>query len=470
MFMSSAQDILKQAEQKVKPSAEERKRGEALVGRLMKTASEIAKEYSAKALMCGSWEKNTWLAQKHELDLFILFSPLLPRKQLENYGMTIAKAIIEQMGGGFHIAYAEHPYVCGTVRDGSFDWDIDIVPCYDVRNPAKIKSAVDRTPHHVKYIKANLRLPDDVRLLKAFCMGAGCYGADLKTQGFSGYLCELIVLNYGRFLSCLKEIAKWKAPVVIDLISDRINKERLFDKFKVPLIFIDPVDPNRNVAAAVSAESFYKLVRAARDFLKSPSLDFFSRRKIKPYSGVEIGKEINRRGTRWYIISFDRPAVIDDILWPQLRKAMNAFQTIMHEHGFEVLRADCWANGSCALVFEMKEWQVPRIEKNVGPNIFTRHADKFLEHYKQYKIFIEGNNWVVELERPYTTVLFLLKDLLSKGEADLKKKGIPSHIAKALADAKISAGAGALKAVGELPEEFRSFMRDWFERDLNPVE
>ena len=47
----------------------------------------------------------------------------------------------EKMGGSTEYRYASHPYVTGLIKT----FEIDFVPCYDIRNTKKIKSAVDRT-------------------------------------------------------------------------------------------------------------------------------------------------------------------------------------------------------------------------------------------------------------------------------------------------------------------------------------
>jgi tRNA nucleotidyltransferase (CCA-adding enzyme) len=47
-----------------------------------------------------------------------------------------------------------------------------------------------------------------------------------------------------------------------------------------PLILIDPVQPLRNAAAAVSLQTFSRFVAAARNFIKNPSQRFFEKRQI----------------------------------------------------------------------------------------------------------------------------------------------------------------------------------------------
>jgi tRNA nucleotidyltransferase (CCA-adding enzyme) len=442
---------------KIKPNKKEEEEMKSFIDNLIKVASKISK--TAKPLLCGSIEKGTWLSEKNEVDLFLLFKPSLSKKELEKKGLDLAKKIVKIMKGKYVIAYAEHPYLRGKIGK----YQVDIVPCYEIPNPEKIKSAVDRTPHHVRFVKTNLKNPDEVRLLKQFCTANKCYGADLKTQGFSGYICELLIIKYGSFLNLVKEAVKWRTGHAISF-----NEEGA-KKFKNPLIVIDPVDRNRNVGAALSAESFYRFVKACNEFVKKPSKDFFFKQEVKPYSLKEIEKEFSKRGTRWYLISFERPDVLDDILYPQLRRCVKAIDKLLSQNGFKVLRNDFYCNKECVLTFEMETWQVPKIMKNIGPDIYSKHAEQFLKHYKENKVFIEGENWVVETEREITTVLHFLKDLLKKSEKKLLEKGIPSKIAPLMKKCKICGGGDTLKHIEKLPEDFRYFLREWFEKDLNVI-
>jgi len=182
---------------KIKPSKQDFNEMSKFSSALLKEAGKIGKGFFAKPMLCGSVAKNTWLKDKNDLDLFFLFSPLLPLKKLKQYGLEIGKQIIEKFNGSYRISYAQHPYITGEIIYNNRKYNLDIVPCYNVKNASKIKSAVDRTPFHVKYIKKNLKFPDQVRLLKQFCIAHDVYGADVKTQGFSGYLCELLIINYG---------------------------------------------------------------------------------------------------------------------------------------------------------------------------------------------------------------------------------------------------------------------------------
>ena len=460
-------EVLKEVLSKIRPDKEERSQTELFVNELIMIAKQVSKSYSTEPMIVGSYEKNTWLAGNNEIDLFILFNEAVSRKNLEEHGLEIAEKITEQMNGTYVKKYSEHPYLCATMKFQGMEFDVDIVPCYDIKELKKIKSAVDRTPHHVRFVKKNLLLPDEARLLKQFCKANGVYGADVKTNGFSGYLCELLVINYGKFENCIKDVATWRAPAVITL--KEMDNKKLIATYKVPLIVIDPVDDNRNVAAAVSIENFYKFIEAAKKFVDNPSVKLFFPDKTAPYTMEEITKEFSKRGTRWYAIKFDKPDAVDDILYPQMRRCISAIEKMLTEGGFKTMRKDFWIGDTCVIVFEMDTWMVPKVFKNIGPNVNSKHADDFLKHYKEYKVFIDGENWVVEVERKYTTALHLLKDLVSNTDVKLKEKGIPSKIVSNFKNASVVSGSDMLKLIEKLPEDFRVFIRKWFDKDIDIV-
>jgi tRNA nucleotidyltransferase (CCA-adding enzyme) len=444
---------------KIKPGQAERKEMNEFIEKLLETTKKISSE--VKPMICGSVEKDTWLSKKYELDLFLLFKPDVDRMILERKGLDIAKKIVKAMKGRYVISFAEHPYLKGKV--GKFQ--MDIVPCYDVENPENIKSAVDRTPHHVKFVKKNLKNPDDVRLLKKFCISNKCYGADVKTLGFSGYLCELLIIEYGSFLECVRNASTWRAGHVVTF--ENLEKEEASKKFKNALTVIDPVDKNRNVGAAVSIEKFYMFVKACNEFVKKPSDIFFFRKEPRPYSLSEIKKKIHYRNTRWYVLSFKRPDVIDDILYPQMKRCSSAISNMLDQHGFKVLKSDFYCDKECVMFFEMDVWHIPRVSKNIGPDVYSKHAEQFLKHYKDQEVFIEGENWAVEVENKFIDASEFFKWLVKRSPKELQERGIPSKIVPAMRNCKPKGGEEAIKLMKSMPSGFRVFIREYFEKNLN---
>ena len=328
--------LLSQVLKEIKPKKEDERKVTSLANKCLKMAKKMAKKYGAKPMLVGSLTRKTWLPDKKEFDVFILFPPEVSVSSLEKRGLSIGKKLIKKLGGTYVIEYAQHPYVSGTVKGVS----IDVVPCFAVKDASSIKSAVDRTPFHVRWLKKHLKKKqaDDVRLLKAFLKSHELYGADAKTQGFSGYLTELLIIKYKSFLGLLKACSKWTVGEIIDLEKHYPKSEhrKIRKMFKgQPLIVIDPVDKNRNVAAALSVENFFKFKKYARDFLEKPSRESFFGKERRALTDVEFSRIRFSRGTKIVLVMFKPPKVVPDILWPQLRKFGERLKNILEEKKYE---------------------------------------------------------------------------------------------------------------------------------------
>ncbi len=438
--MGNLQSILRNVLKKIKPSQSEEKKLSSLAQKTLEIAREKIKKYNAKAILAGSLTRNTWLPGKREFDIFIIFPEDLPESKLEQYGLLIGKEVIKKLKGKHTVEYAQHPYVSGSVEGV----DIDIVPCYGVESAEKIKSAVDRTPFHVRYIEGNLptKLSDDVRLLKQFLTANNLYGADSKTQGFSGYVCELLVINCGGFAKVLKDAANWIPGQVVDL--QHYYKEddyhNLRKRFKnESLILIDPTDRNRNTSSALASENFLKFKKLAKKFLERPDAKYFSEPKIKPIKSAELNKILSHRRTDFIVIKFKPPKLVPDILYPQLRKFAERLQNILEEtkYEFKVLRRDVYTDekNTAIVLLEMEMSSLPSIQKRTGPSIFDyKDAMRFLEKYKNPMNgpFVEGDKWTVEIKREFTKAHEKILDSLKNNPKILKAKGIPNYVSDQL--------------------------------------
>ena len=85
----------------------------------------------------------------------------------------------------------------------------------------------------------------------------------------------MLIIKYGSFLELVKQAAKWRAGHAISFGGAETKM------FKAPLVVVDPVDRNRNVGAAISAESFYRFVKASKEFVDRPSVNSFFKKKSK---------------------------------------------------------------------------------------------------------------------------------------------------------------------------------------------
>ncbi len=436
-------DICDKVLEKITPSESEKKALYELTVRIIDQIDRVAEELDidANGLLVGSAARNTWIVGEKDVDVFITFPEEISREDLESLGLQIAKKVATN----YEERYAEHPYIRALYGDG--DHNVDIVPCFRVPDPSAIKSAVDRTPFHSEYLRKKIKgLEDQVRLLKQFMKGVGVYGSELRTKGFSGYLCELLLIKYGSFLSVLESASEWKRGVVINLEGHGTLQH------EDPLVIIDPVDPFRNVAAAVSLDNFCIFIDASREFLKEPSINFFFPSPIEPVTDDEIAKEIQARGTDLFAIAFQTPNVVEDILYPQLYKAVKSVEELLHRSDFRVFKSDVWSGAQSVILVEMEVAKLPNIKKHIGPPVESSlHSEKFKA--KHAGSYIKDGRYVADIPRDYINV----KDLLL---SQLNTCGLGKNVSEAIGN-----GYKVLKnrQIAQIEDkEFRIFLRKFF--------
>ncbi|MBM4237284.1 MAG: CCA tRNA nucleotidyltransferase, partial [Euryarchaeota archaeon] len=363
--MAMRSEILK----RITPDRTHRARVNRVVSDLIRTVrEEVARRgMDLEVRLVGSVAKDTYL-RNPDVDLFIMFPTSVPREELESIGLDIGRKVL-----GGEERYAEHPYVHGRC-DGL---EVDLVPCYKVDSPMELKSAVDRTPFHTELMKSRLskRQRLEVRLLKQFMKGVGVYGAEARTQGFSGYLAELLVLRYSDFRSVLESASEWRCGETLWL------EERGEVVFDTPLVFYDPVDPKRNVSSALSLDSLALFIQACKEFLMKEDERFFFPKRKKKWDVERIRKEFGRRGTSVVVVSFLRPRIVDDDLYPQIRKTQEGLAALLEKNDFVIVDASYSVGGEVQIAFELQADKLPAGRRHRGPPVWIDHSEKFLERW-----------------------------------------------------------------------------------------
>ncbi len=465
--MKKASAVLENVLARITPGRTERERTEAVLRKIRAATEDAVKSAGLSYTLAGSYLRDTWLPDKKEFDIFVLFPEAVTRAELEKKGLAIGKRIVASLGGSYEIAYAEHPYVRADVGG----YAVDFVPCYDIKEPGRIKSAVDRTPHHNRYILGALKegMSSEVRLLKQFCKGIGVYGSDLCVEGFSGYLTELLIIRYGSFMSLVSSASSWEAGgVFIDLAKHHTRKPDLKEMFPAqPLVVIDPVDRKRNVAAALSPANFEKFRVSCGSFVKSPEEGYFrlGRAVLKKDA---FGRLLRSRGTHVITASFRRPGVVDDVLYPQMRRTARRLSAIMEDSDFRVLgRGVYCGSGRCVLFFELEVWQLPAVRKVWGPPVFSRsHSEDFIRKYSGAgRMNVDGQEWTAEVKRQWRDVDTLMAAVLGGKTGRLRSIGIASHVASGMEKGfKLLSDGSAASLLAE--EGFAAFLSEYFKSKI----
>ena len=435
MKNNAVEKILKEVLERIKPNEEERQK---ILGLAEKIKSNLKRELEranlpAEIRVEGSVAKDTWLSENPDIDIFVRFSTGFPKERFRTDFLQIAKRATKDAK---HIErFAEHPYLEAIVNAVR----VNIVPCY-ASKPKEWKSATDRTPYHTDYVKKllNEQLCDEIRLLKKFMQGIGVYGAEIKIGGFSGYLCELLTINYGNFRKVLENFAKWKKGLVIDLEKYYEGRETDLNlMFKEPLIVVDPVDESRNVAAAVRKEHLYEFIAASRQFLRNPSIKYFYPPETVPLSREKLIQNIRERGTTLTFLKIGCAEAVPDILWGQIYKSQRSLRKLFKQYEFKLIRDAVWSDekNSIMMIFEFESGKLSSLKKHLGPPLAkTAECQKFLSKHINSKErfsgpYIEDERWIVEVRRKYSDVTELLREKLRNGG---KNAGMASLIAEGI--------------------------------------
>ncbi len=427
------ESLTKQILEKITPTKGDYAKVEALTRNLEQKISLACQQEGVNAIVRveGSVAKDTWLSDSLDIDIFMRLPTSIPRKSLGDVGLKIAK---KAAGDAKQVErFAEHPYL-EIFLEGH---RVDIVPCYDAK-PGEWQSATDRTPYHTDYIKTHLgkQLLGEVRLLKKFMQATNVYGAEIKVGGFSGYLCELLIMKFGSFTETMGVFAKYNRRLVIDLegfYAERQNELALL--FPEPLVIVDPVDKGRNVASAVQPQKLYTFIGASRAFLKTPREAFFYPPKPEVLTAEALKEQLANRGSSIIFLVMGELKAVPDVLWGQLYKSKRSLRTLLELSDYKVLKDAVWSNEKTlsVFIFELEQQILPDIKKHLGPPLEREaECEKYLSKYSGNERvisgpYIEDGRWIVELPRKTTDAVVLLKEKLADGGKNI---GIADLIAK----------------------------------------
>ena len=358
------------------------------------------------AMLCGSYPKGTWLAGEADIDVFIGFPPSVGRVEFTETSRDIGFRAME--GFGPYVRYSEHPFVEANMNGTK----INIVPYYVVED-GKWKSAADRSAHHTTFMTANLTesMKADIRLLKMFLKGNGLYGSEISRNGFSGYSTEVLVWNLGSFEGVMRRFAEMCKNDVIG----HATKE-----FATPITIMDPIDSQRNLAAAVSDDNMGRFILLCRRFLDRPSVSLFETRKAVPsYDVME----------QCVTVSFQYSTRSPDKIGGQVKKAASAVATQLLCAGYGIIKSGGFTAGNTAgLFFLLDSTTLPRLRTRRGPSVHDRLAcDAFVakNRARSQMMWVDGGR-ILSTERNETggAVSFVI-DLLAGG---VSRSGIPGGL------------------------------------------
>ncbi|MBI2148578.1 CCA tRNA nucleotidyltransferase [Candidatus Woesearchaeota archaeon] len=378
---------------KIKPNEKEEQEVKSKVNSFLKILNN--KLLHAEAIVGGSFAKGTWLKNQHDIDIFVLFE--------KNQNMsTRLEVVLKSIFKNIEKLHGSRDYFIIEYENLSFE----IVPVLKIEKPEQAENITDISHMHVAWVKnkTNENLADEIRLTKYFMKINNCYGAETYIGGFSGYLAELITIYYESFLNLVKNAENWKYGEVIDI--EKNNKFSTDQKF--PLIVIDPVQPNRNAAAALRKDKFELFIETCKKFSKKQNESFFNEKKIDQNKYNLIFKIEPLKGSK-------------DVVGTKMLKVFEKIERELKENGF-VIKKSAWEWRDYGyFYFNIEKKTLDKNIKHFGPPTkFKEDAEKFKEKYKGFKVKEEKERLYVILPRKFTKLNNLIINIMNDKEISEK--------------------------------------------------
>ncbi|HIH38254.1 CCA tRNA nucleotidyltransferase [Candidatus Woesearchaeota archaeon] len=371
-------NVRKEVLEAIKPSKKEK-------GQLQKSITATLKKLNgslkrAKAIIGGSGAKGTFLKNQKDADIFVLYE-----KEF-SHNHNISDELEKTIKSLFPIYQRIH---------GSRDYfqvknDVlfEFVPIIKIRRPSEAENITDISPLHSAWVlkHASEKQKDDIRLLKAFCKANHIYGAESHIKGFSGYVCEILIIHYGSFEKTLRSASAWKEKTVIDP-AKYYKRKNVFmamnaSKIQAPLIIVDPVQESRNAAAALSADCFHAFKDQAKKLQKKPSASFFRQKDMTKESIIRIAKN-----KPVFIVKANLLDGKDDIVGSKALKVFTFLKAELERGGFVLLESQHQFQGSAFMMwFILEADPIPASFIHKGPPLsLPKHVAVFKKRYPSAK-------------------------------------------------------------------------------------
>jgi tRNA nucleotidyltransferase (CCA-adding enzyme) len=403
--ISLYKDTRKKLISKTKPSTSQNIKEKRFIDGIVKKIEKMPGPHLS-AVCAGSFGKGTNLKDTKDFDVFVIYPPSIEKDKFIEEGLALGQKVFK--GYFWEKAYSQHPYIRGII-DGQ---KVEIVPAYKIEPFEPIISAVDRTVLHLMFVLKNMSAvqKDETRLLKYFLKHIGAYGADTSVSGFSGYLCELLILFYGDFITVLENASNWQHPIKFTLLKEQhVNLAR----FSESLVVIDPIDDTRNVASAVSLKQLSLFVAASRKFIENPSIDFFNTKIIPKVNYHQLIGKLENFSIA--IISFNVKDMLKETIWSKVKSNTSKLITHLEFSDFDVLKCEVYhqeGQDKCYLVLLLNTLELPRFKTINGPLVSDyKSSQNYLTNNRSVLgPYIKEDRWYVVRKRDKTSAKSIILD------------------------------------------------------------
>jgi tRNA nucleotidyltransferase (CCA-adding enzyme) len=193
------------------------------------------------------------------------------------------------------------------------------------------------------------------------------------------------------------------------------------------LVVIDPVDPDRNLAAAVRDDKLWGFVAASRELGKNPGIWYFFPPTSKRKTKAQFSKFLENQNRDIVAMSFDHPRIVPDVLWGQLLKIEGSITELMTRQDFHPVRSMVWSDEtqSSAVFVELESLTLPEVQLRKGPPVSKMDDSQgFLDRHLDARDtvrgpWIETDRWMVDKKRTILTIEQLMMGALKDSRLGL---------------------------------------------------
>jgi len=183
-------------------------------------------------------------------------------------------------------------------------------------------------------------------------------------------------------------------------------------KTQSPLIVVDPVQKERNAAAALSLEMFSRFVAAARLYVHQPSPRFFVPQK---FSSQELKQRVKQYGLNLTLVQFTLLLEKKDIALTKALAAFHQFQKQIVQYDFTLVDSN-YERDHDLLWFLTFPHELSKYKKQQGPELWVKEQ-RLVEFREQHPdAFLEQDRLVALVPRKYRTIKSLFAALVKKDE------------------------------------------------------
>ena len=365
-------------------------------------------EFSVEVVPGGSTAKGTFLKGNFDIDIFVRFKTV---GDLSSMLELVVTDISEELTLTVERVHGSRDYFQFSYKGFFFE----IVPVKYVDSLDEIENVTDMSPLHVFWVKEHLTesLSADIRLAKQFCKACGVYGAESFINGVSGHVLDILIIECGGFDNFVQQVSQWSDVTVVDPenkhedVFSELNESKLVS----PLIVIDPIDPGRNAAAALSKQKYEQLIDCCKQFLAAPDSSFF---EIKPFDMQGLQAQ-QKEGELLFVVSTVPLDGKKDVVATKVLKVFEFIVRHLQLYDFTVRFSD-WHYGpeTCELFFFVKNEVLDAQFEREGPPLQNESdANRFKEIHGD-NVYERDGRLFVKVDREFTDPTRCIHHLLKQ--------------------------------------------------------